>query len=44
LDRVYQEVAQLGQRVHWTHGELVSLDNHERRRWLRTVLALDEAP
>jgi hypothetical protein len=39
LDRVYREVAFLGQRVHWTHGELMSLDHLERRRWLRAVLA-----
>ncbi|WP_414710858.1 hypothetical protein [Pseudonocardia sp.] len=30
--------------MHWTHGELVSLDHHERRRWLRTVLDIGDAP
>ncbi|WP_372453507.1 DUF6760 family protein [Acrocarpospora catenulata] len=39
MERVYQEVAQLGRHVHWTHTELMSLDHAERRRWLRTVLA-----
>ncbi|MGN9907814.1 DUF6760 family protein [Phytohabitans sp. LJ34] len=42
LTRVYQEVALLGQRVHWTHHELMNLDHTERRRWLATVLELEE--
>jgi hypothetical protein len=43
LERVYQEVAYLGSRVHWTHEELLNLDHAERQRWLREVLKLEEA-
>ncbi|MEU6716720.1 DUF6760 family protein [Nonomuraea sp. NPDC046802] len=42
LERVYQEVAQLGRHVHWTHTEVMSFDHAERRRWLRAVLAQAE--
>jgi hypothetical protein len=42
LARVYGEVAELGQRVHWTHTELMNLDHAERRRWLATVRAQTE--
>ncbi|WP_425460138.1 DUF6760 family protein [Herbidospora galbida] len=42
MERVYQEVAQLGRHVHWTHTELMNLDHDERRRWLATVLAQAE--
>ncbi len=38
LEWVYQEVAFLGRRVHWTHQELLSLDHWERRRWVAYVL------
>ena len=43
LDRVYQEVAYLGSRVHWTHEELLNLDHAERQRWLQEVMKLEEA-
>lgn len=43
LERVYQEVAYLGSRVHWTHEELLNLDHAERQRWLREVMKLEEA-
>jgi len=42
LDRVYQEVAYLGTRVHWTHEELMSLDHAERRRWAAEVRKLED--
>jgi hypothetical protein len=43
LERVYQEVAYLGSRVHWTHEELLNLDHAERQRWLQEVMKLEEA-
>jgi hypothetical protein len=42
VDRVYQEVAYLGQQVHWTLEELLSLDHAERQRWVLEVLSLAE--
>src|SRR5207244_270494 len=44
LDRVYQEVAYLGRRVHWTHEELINFDHAERRRWVEEVLKLEDSP
>jgi hypothetical protein len=41
LDRVYQEVAYLGCHVHWTYDELLSLDHHQRRRWVDEVRRLE---
>ena len=38
LDRVYQEVAYLGRRVHWTLEELLALDHVERKRWVEEVM------
>jgi hypothetical protein len=32
----------LGQRVHWTHRELLELDHRERGHWLRTLLDLEQ--
>jgi hypothetical protein len=42
VERVYQEVAYLGQHVHWTLEELMSLDHVERQRWVQEVLSLAE--
>ena len=41
LERVYQEVAYLGCRVHWTYDELLSLDHSQRRRWVDEVRRLE---
>jgi hypothetical protein len=43
LDQIYQEVAYLGARVHWTHEELLNLDHAERQRWLQEVTKLENA-
>ncbi len=43
LKWVYEEVAYLGSRVHWTHEELLNLDHAERQRWLQEVMKLEEA-
>ena len=44
LERVYQEVAFLGRRVHWTLDELLALDHDERRRWIATLREQEEHP
>jgi hypothetical protein len=44
LERVYQEVAYLGRRVHWTHEELIGFDHAERRRWVEEVMNLEDGP
>jgi hypothetical protein len=43
VDRVYQEVAYLGQHVHWTLAELMSLDHAERQRWIEEIASQLEA-
>jgi hypothetical protein len=42
LDWVYQEVAALSTRVHWTYGDVLNLDHAERRHWLKEILRLDQ--
>jgi hypothetical protein len=42
LERIYQEVAFLGCRVHWTYEELVNFDHADRRRWVDEVLNLED--
>ncbi len=41
LDWVYQEVAALSVRVHWTYEDLLNIDHAERRRWIDEVLRLE---
>jgi hypothetical protein len=43
MDRVYQEIALLGQYVHWTLTELLSLDHAERLNWVRVVSSAVES-
>ena len=43
LERVYQEVAYLGTRLHWTREELLNLDHVERQRWLQQIIQLEDA-
>ncbi|WP_373324571.1 DUF6760 family protein [Reticulibacter mediterranei] len=43
MEQVYQEVAYLGSRLHWTREELLSLDHVERQRWLQELITLEEA-
>ncbi|MGB6986333.1 MAG: DUF6760 family protein [Candidatus Aquilonibacter sp.] len=42
LDWVYQEVAALSVRVHWSFEDLINTDHAERRRWIEEVLKLEQ--
>ena len=42
LEWVYQEVATLSTRVHWTHDDVLNLDHAERRQWLKEILKLEQ--
>ena len=42
MDWVYQEVAALSVRVHWTYEDVLNLDHAERRRWIDEVLRLEQ--
>jgi hypothetical protein len=45
---LYEEMAFIACHFHWSYGELMRLDHHERRRWVREISAinrtLDGAP
>jgi hypothetical protein len=41
LDWVYQEVATLSMRVHWTYEDVLNLDHAERRRWIEEIVKLE---
>lgn len=43
LDWVYQEVAALSLRVHWTYEDLLNLDHAQRRRWIEEVAKLERS-
>jgi aromatic ring-cleaving dioxygenase len=41
LGWVYQEVATLSMRVHWTYEDVLNLDHADRRRWIEEILKLE---
>ena len=45
---LYEEMAFIACHFHWSYGELMRLEHHERRRWCREISAinrtLDGAP
>ena len=40
-DALFEEMAELAERFHWSREELMTLTHHERRRWLREVARID---
>ena len=34
---LYEEMAFIAHHLHWSHGELMSLDHVERRRWCHEI-------
>jgi hypothetical protein len=40
-DALFEEMAELADRFHWSRDELMSLTHHERRRWLREVTRIE---
>jgi hypothetical protein len=41
-DALFEEMAELADRFHWSREELMTLTHHERRRWLREVARIEE--
>ena len=41
LEWVYQEVAVLSMRTHWTYEDVMSIDHAERRRWIEEIMKLE---
>jgi hypothetical protein len=40
-DALFEEMAELADRFHWSREELMTLTHHERRRWLREVARIE---
>jgi Phage P2 GpE len=40
-DALFEEMADLAARFHWSREELMSLTHHERRRWLREAARIE---
>jgi hypothetical protein len=40
---LYEEMAFIACHFHWSYGELMQLDHHERRRWVREISAINRA-
>ncbi|MBQ0925445.1 MULTISPECIES: DUF6760 family protein [Saccharopolyspora] len=36
-ERLHAEVAYVAYHFHWTRDEILDLDHHERRRWVREI-------
>ncbi len=40
-DRLHEEVAYLSYYFHWPYNQVMSLDHHERRRWVEHVARIN---
>ena len=40
-DRLREEVAYLSYYLHWPYEQVMSLDHHERRRWVEEVARMN---
>ena len=40
-DRLHAEVAYLSYYLHWPYEQVMSLDHHERRRWVEEVARMN---
>lgn len=40
-DRLHEEVAYLSYYLHWPYEQVMSLDHHERRRWVEEVARMN---
>lgn len=36
---LYEEMAFIASHFHWSYGEIMQLEHHERRRWCREISA-----
>ncbi len=41
-DRLFEEVAYVAYNFNWPHEEIMNLDHHERRRWVREIARIHE--
>ncbi|MDI2031957.1 hypothetical protein QFW96_25260 [Saccharopolyspora sp. TS4A08] len=40
-ERLHAEVAYVAYHFHWTREEILDLDHHERRRWVREIAQIN---
>ena len=40
-DRLFEEVVYLGYYLHWPHDQIITMNHHERQRWVREVARLN---
>lgn len=38
---LYEEMAFIAYHFHWSYGEIMQLEHHERRRWCREISAIN---
>ncbi|MGE0642609.1 MAG: DUF6760 family protein [Nitrospira sp.] len=41
-ERLAEEVAYLSYHFHWPAGEVLSLDHHERKRWVAEIIKINQ--
>ena len=41
VETLYEEMAFIAHHLHWSHGDLMTLDHGERRRWCRQISAIN---
>ena len=37
VDRLHEEIAYVAYHFHWPRAEILDLEHHERRRWVREI-------
>ncbi|ACU36862.1 hypothetical protein KCV87_05290 [Actinosynnema pretiosum subsp. pretiosum] len=40
-DRLHEEVAYVAYHFHWSRGEVLDLEHHERRRWVAEIARIN---
>jgi hypothetical protein len=43
LDRLHEEMAFISYHFHWSRAEVMTLEHHERRRWVREISSINDA-
>jgi hypothetical protein len=41
VDQLYAEIAYVAYHFHWPRTEILQLDHHERRRWVREIAEIN---
>ncbi|WP_325063395.1 DUF6760 family protein [Celerinatantimonas diazotrophica] len=41
-DRLHEEIAFLGYYLHWSYESLLSMEHHERQKWIEKTSAINQ--